>query len=91
MAANTSLMLDAQHLQPLAVEIEADLRRGHREGRAHAGRSGFWLAAMTSPRETCGQRLDACALQVEQLVLEARTGAEADDRRQVEGERRRRR
>ena len=78
---------DAERLHLVAVDIEVELRRVGRVGGEHAGSSfGSWLAAKMSPRATAARSAGSPPRRSWQLVLEAAAGAEADDRRHVEGD-----
>ncbi|MCY1237431.1 hypothetical protein D9M72_501260 [compost metagenome] len=77
---------DAERLQTVAVDIEIELRRARRIG-CKGGAKRRVLVRGDDQSAGGGRKIgDRTTLQVEQLVFEARTGAEAHDRRQVEGE-----
>ena len=79
--------LHAQRLRLVAVEVEVELRRVGGEGAEHVEQLGLLVGLDDQPAHHLGELGDVAAAQVLQLVLEAAGAAEADDRRQVEGER----
>ena len=81
---------DAQpeRLRLVAVDVEEQRRVGRGEGREHArSAAGPGWPPRPAPRITRAELAPAsCPSQCLKLVFEAAAGAEADDRRQVEGE-----
>ena len=76
--------IDPQRLHLVAVDVEEQLRRAGRVGGEHAGQQRVLVGGEDQRPRHGGEVGGIAALQVEQLVLEAAAGAEADDRRHVE-------